>query len=233
MRIFVANESSVLTDAQVEGWMPAFRAYANHVRAYWPRPCTLELVAPADLPAADEGWQMLFLDDSDQAGALGYHDFTPIGKPIAKIFAKTDLDNGYQPTVTFTHELAEMLADPWCSELFQISPTRLLAKENADPVEADALAYTVTPTHGQPVLCSDFVTPAWFIPGHPGPVYDHARHCTKPLQILEGGYMSVFVSGGGWTQVDHLGADVPMDAKGATSRPARYARPRPDATFPS
>ena len=32
---------------------------------------------------------MLVLDTSDQAGALGYHDVTPQGLPLGKVFAKT------------------------------------------------------------------------------------------------------------------------------------------------
>ena len=216
MNLYFANESTVLTDSQVEAWMPAFSTYAGHVRAYWPQPCTLKLVAAKDIPA--DAWQLLFLDDSDQAGALGYHDYTPGGKPISKVFAKTDLDNGYSPTVTATHELAEMIADPWISELFQVSSTKLYAKEVGDPVEADNLGYHITSGGKPAVLVSDFVTPAWFIPGHPGPVYDHAKHCTRPLQILPGGYMSYW-SGGGWHQINAEGADVAKDPADARFRP--------------
>ncbi len=224
MKLYVVNESTVVSDAELASWLPAFKVYVNHVRAYWPRPTTLEVAAKGAIP--DDGWTLLLLDDADQAGALGYHDYTPGGKPISKCFCKTDQQAGYSQTVTITHELAEMMVDPWISELFQVSDTQLYAKEVGDPVEADEFGYHISAGGQQPVLVSDFVTPAWFIPGHPGPVYDHAKHCTAPLQILAGGYMSVFVSGRGWTQITHDGAEVPMDEKGPASRPARYARPR-------
>lgn len=141
-------------------------------------------------------WKVIFADSSDQAGALGYHDFTADGRPISYVFAKDDLENGYSPTVTATHEIAEMIADPWISQVFQVSNKSFYAQEICDPCEADGLGYEI-----DGVLVSDFVTPRYFIPGSEGYILDHAKHITRPLSILPGGYMSVFVSGQGWTQI--------------------------------
>ena len=52
-------------------------------------------------------------DNPDQAGALGYHEITSQGTPLGKVFAKLDLQSGASWTVTLSHELLEMLADPW------------------------------------------------------------------------------------------------------------------------
>jgi hypothetical protein len=225
VKIYVSNRSTVLSDTTIKSWMPAFQRYTEHVRAYWPRPVTLQFVSPADVPA--NVWRLDFIDDDSQvAGALGYHDYTPGMKPISYVFAKTDKIYGYNPTVTATHELAEMMADPYINDLIQVTDTKLYAKEIADPCEADKYGYDITVPGYAPVTVSDFVTPAWFIPGHPGPVYDWNRKCTRPLQIISGGYMSIYVSGEGWTQVTARGTDVPMNEKGEHSRPARYARSR-------
>ena len=35
-------------------------------------------------------WWLVILDNSDQAGALGYHDLTPDSLPLGKVFASTD-----------------------------------------------------------------------------------------------------------------------------------------------
>lgn len=209
MNIYVSNHSTVLTDAAVAAHVPAFQTYCGHVAAYWPRPMTLKFVTPPEVPANQ--WEIRILDDSDQQGALGYHDYQPGGKPISYVFARTDKQYGYNWTVTLTHELAEMAADPWISELFQVTNTKLYAKEIGDPVEADQYGYVIAHT-GQPdTVVSDFVTPAWFIPGHPGPVFDRAKHCTHPLQILSGGYMSIYVSCQGWTQVNAQHEQVAID----------------------
>jgi len=94
-----------------------------------------------------------------------------------------------------------MIADPWISQLFQISNTQFFAQEIGDPVEDDSLGYEIKVDPYPSVLCSDFVTPRWFVPGSEGYVLDHCKKVTTPLDILPGGYMSVFTSGHGWSQV--------------------------------
>src|SRR5919204_1542913 len=198
MNIYVINKSSVVTDSQIRGWLPAFNKFVGHVRAWWPRAATLVWIAKDQEPR--DGWKLIFADKSDEAGALGYHDFTPDGRPISYVFAKDDLQYGYNPTITATHEIAEMIADPWISEAFQVSNTQFFAKEICDPCEADQFAYSIKVNPFPAVQASDFVLPKWFIPGSTGQ-FDWAKKIDRPLKLLPGGYMSVFVSGKGWTQV--------------------------------
>ena len=54
----------------------------------------------------------MFLDSVDVQGALGYHDLTPDGLPLSKVFVKTTLNGGQKVSVTACHELAEMLVEP-------------------------------------------------------------------------------------------------------------------------
>jgi hypothetical protein len=42
---------------------------------------------------------------------VGYHDLTNEGLPLGKVFAGSDMVNGYNWTVTASHELLEMLID--------------------------------------------------------------------------------------------------------------------------
>ena len=37
-------------------------------------------------------WALAFLDRADVANALGYHDLTPDGLPLSKVFVQTTLD---------------------------------------------------------------------------------------------------------------------------------------------
>src|SRR5207247_4192168 len=81
-------------------------------------------------------WAMAFLDDADVAHALGYHDLTPDGLPLSKVFVKTTLTVGQKVSVTACHELAEMLVDP-AIKLCPTGPnTGLYAYETADAVQA-------------------------------------------------------------------------------------------------
>src|SRR5437762_13993781 len=57
-------------------------------------------------------WAMAFLEDADVANALGYHDLTPDGLPLSKVFVKSTRAVGQKVSVTACHELAEMLVDP-------------------------------------------------------------------------------------------------------------------------
>lgn len=214
MKIYCSNLSTALPQPEFVAAFPALKRYLGYVASRWGAWGGASLVQGP--PATADEWQIIILDNSDQAGALGYHDFTPTGKPIGKVFAATDLQYGYSWSVTLTHELAEMIADPYISACMQTSNTRLYAVEVGDPVEADALGFNITISGYPPVLCSDFALPGWFIPGHPGP-YDWKGHCSKPLEVLTGGY-SQYLDAGSWHQVNAQGAEMALDVHEARFR---------------
>src|SRR5579864_6520445 len=155
--IAITNASTCLTDAQVEAVLPALqKQVSDDFKAYWELDCTLSFL-PQNQPLMPGWWQIAIIDDPDQAGALGYHEMSSTGTPFGKIFAKLDKDNGYSWTVTLSHELLEMLADPWIDYCVQAEDGKIYALEVADAVEADELGYEI-----DGVLVSDFVTPSWF-----------------------------------------------------------------------
>ncbi len=53
---------------------------------------------------------MAFLDDAP--GTLAYRDLTPAGPPVSRVFVKTTLAAGALVSVSASHELVEMPADP-------------------------------------------------------------------------------------------------------------------------
>ena len=195
--IAIENQSSVLTDEEVQAAIPALQHQVSYdFKPYWNEGARLVWVPSGSAPPTGAGaWVLSILDDSDQAGALGYHDVTADNTPLMKVFAKTDQDNGLSWTVTASHEILEALADPWISAAWQTSNTEFVALEVGDPVEADELGYTING-----VLVSDFILPAWYVSGLNVPKYDFADHLSGPLQVAPGGYVSIFVSCKGWTQ---------------------------------
>ena len=230
MNIYVINKSAALKDAQVQRWLPAFDLFADHVREWWPRAVSLIWCPREKEP--ELAWKLVFADRSDEAGDLGYHDFTPDGRPISYVFAADDKKYGASPTITATHEIAEMIADPWISENFQITDTRFFAKEICDPCEADEFGYSIKVGRSPAVMASDFVLPKWFIPGSTGQ-FDRCKKIDEPLKILPGGYMSVFTPGGGWRQIGaKKGRRVAVlkhdpKKKGQYGRLTKYGRTRP------
>jgi len=209
-RIAVLNRSTVMQDAAVEKITAALQTQVDRDFApVWGAGAQLQFVARKQ-GAPEAAWWLTVLDDSDQADALGYHDVTARGQPLGKAFAKSDLDAGYQPSVTISHELLEMLADPEINLCAQVGD-RVYAYEVCDPCEADPFGYEIGG-----VRVSDFVTPSWFAPTPvaAGP-YDLRGHIHKPLALLAGGYLQYLELGrnAGWQQV-------------TAARPTARARPR-------
>jgi hypothetical protein len=141
-------------------------------------------------------WWVVFLDDSDQADALAYHDLTNEGLPISKVFVKTLLADKADVGVGATHEICEMAVDPWLNSAYQDPQGVFWAGEICDPVEDDQYGYQIGDT-----LVTDFVTPNWF--GHKfskGPI-DFKGHSRAPFEVLSGGYAQKFDAQTGWVQV--------------------------------
>jgi hypothetical protein len=167
-----------------------------------------------DQPLTAGWWQIVVTDNPDQAGALGYHEMTSQGTPLAKIFAELDVDSGSSWTVTLSHELLEMLADPWVNWCAVGSDTKIYALEVCDAVEADELGYQI-----DGVLLSDFVTPSWFEPTC-ADRRDFKQHLSKELELAPGGDISILDPQHGWTQITARGEGGPAIALGSR----RYRR---------
>jgi hypothetical protein len=161
-------------------------------------------------------WWLIILDNSDIAGVLGYHDATPEGLPLAKVFAETADGYGRPWTVTASHELLEMLADPGMSLVAfkPASPTEssgcLYAYEVCDPCDDDQ--YSIGKNN---IPVSNFVYPAWFEwfrnPSPPWGCGQHTQfiHCYdkdvgEPFQLRPGGHITVIDIPGssGWRQIN-------------------------------
>jgi hypothetical protein len=191
--VALTNESKSLKDSEVKKIVRALQTQVSkHFYPHWGIDARVVFYPRGQQPA--DAWWLVCLETSDVASALGYHDTTPAGLPLGKAFVGSDLQYGYAPSVTMSHELLEMLGDPEINRVVQVGDTEFFSYETCDACEADQYAYKVGD-----VLVSDFVTPSWFCPSFPGP-YDYAGHIAKPLDLLPGGYIGVWSPHGGWTQ---------------------------------
>jgi len=141
-------------------------------------------------------WAIQFLNDADQEGALAYHDLTPGGMPLSKVFVGTTLKAGEKVGPSASHELAEMMVDPAIQMCCTgPDPKAIYAFETADPVED--LSFKVNG-----IDMSDFVTPAYFESFRKAGSarFDYMNQVKRPFQILKGGYQSIY-KGGRWTEV--------------------------------
>lgn len=224
--IAVINASTVVSDTDAEAATAAMQIQVSRdfVPA-WGLDAKLVFV-PKGGKAPAGSWQVALLDNSDQAGALGYHDWTIEGLPIGKVFANTDIDAGTSWTTTFSHEVLELRADPDIVRCVFIESTsgggRLYALETSDAPEDDQFGYKING-----ILLSDFVYPSWFEPSwQPNSVqFDFGKHITQPFQLLPGGYISYYDvgTGNGWQQ---LTADLQPNRKARAPIGSRRERRR-------
>ena len=196
VQISVINASTVLQDSEIKPVVDALQQQVTtDFLPPWGVNAQLTFFASGATPTPGTWW-LSILDDSDQAGALGYHDLTPDGLPLGKVFAGTDLKVGNSWSVTASHELLEMLADPNINLTVLVQTNSqtagtLYAYEVCDACEADNLGYKIGD-----VLVSDFVLPSWFESFRPSKstLFDHQGKITEPLQLLPGGYIGCLIS---------------------------------------
>src|SRR5437764_6891042 len=106
--VAIVNASTVCTDAELKSYVgPLQRQVSEHFAPVWGADAKIDFVPKGKKPPKGSWW-IAILDDSDQAGALGYHDLTADGLPLSKVFAKSDKHYGNSVSVTISHELLEM-----------------------------------------------------------------------------------------------------------------------------
>jgi hypothetical protein len=190
--ITVVNEAKTSWGVTPSAVVAALQKYVDDRFApIWGVPATLA----SGTQIKKGAWGLAFLDDADQANALGYHDLTPDGLPLGKVFVRTTLSSKNLVSVTASHELAEMLVDPAINLAAEAPDGTFYAYEVADPVEEETFDVDGIPM-------SNFAYPSWF-EGFRKPnsaQFDEMKTCKKPFEIRPGGYMPVFKDGE-WTQI--------------------------------
>lgn len=208
--IYIKN-SSQLPDAVFVDALPAFQAATDQdFEPEWNAGANLVYVGAGDVPAG--GWSISLVDHPDCMFCAGFHD-VDAGVPVAQVGVDLTSEDGAKDwQVTFTHELFELLADPFINRGMSITTKpgakpKWFALEVGDPVEANRLAYPRTSASGGDVWISDFITEAWFRRGSHGP-WDFRAHTKRPLQVLKDGYQLVWT---GWAWGYMAAFKIPRD----------------------
>lgn len=216
MQIAIINQAHAL-DAAVGAWVAALqRQMTEHFEPVYAYGAKLRYVPKGEKPRPEEF--PLYLADRAPADAdyLGYHDQDEKGRPIGYVFLQTSINAGESPTVTLSHEVLELVANPFCDQAAMgPSAKRLLvAYEACDAVQGDT--YKI-----DGIEVSNFVYPNYFGLGDPGP-YDHMRLIKKPFEIRRGGYEIHAGADRQWVAADIKGRRV--QPKHLGSRTAHYLR---------
>jgi hypothetical protein len=198
VHVCLVSESRHVSQADLANVAGALQAQVT--RDFQPLWKASAIVVSAAVPPPG-AWPIIVRDTLDEPGALGYHTDTH-RQPVSYVEATSDW------TVTVSHELLEMLADPFGSRLWVAKGpdgqgrVRYLI-EVCDPPEA------VTYDIGG-VAVSDFCTPAFFhTVKRLGHQYSLTGALTQPRTILKGGYLSYVDEGHAWHQVTWFDGDEP------------------------
>lgn len=219
--IYVQNLApQYISDATIRRDIPAWQQAVNEDFApSWNTP-QYRLIFTGRRPAPKGAISAVFVKSGPVKGALAYHTVTR-GVPQIVVYAGTGDYYGYDNSVSFTHELFELAADPtitttnqgwpydwvWTQtpDGFNQTPQdegTVWAQEVCDPVEE--LSYLI-----DGVKISDFITPNWFNDEVAGG-YDWMGAVQQPFTVLRGGYAQYF-NGSSWVLVDdfrHAGRDA-------------------------
>lgn len=184
MEIAVQINTSRLTGSDL-----AFQARAVNIQieqhwapAYLDEPWPVRSYASVLGLVAGTFWPVVILDDVGKPGALGFHDDVA-GLVFGRVKAPSDPNDGS----TLSHEALELRGDPRCDVWLPMGDGREVARELCDPCEQDQYAIAVTiGGETRSILVSDFVLPAWFVPGAPGP-YTYMDTVDQPFGLSRNG----------------------------------------------
>lgn len=195
--IYLKRETDKLTDAEVALIAAACDVQVRfHLAPVW---VTLRrkikvLGRHRKVPAGDQ--LLRLVDYSDVNDALGYHYEAEGDVVTGVVGVGTILDSGsqvltgqYAVSTIVSHEVCEMVVNPWVSGWSDTGQGWLVATEVCDPVQADY--YDING-----VAVANFVTPDFFSPVvSAGDRFDYLGTLTAPFQIADGGYVLNYEDG--------------------------------------
>lgn len=226
MHIAVINESTMVNNADITTMCAAIQTQlTSHVLPHWGMVNGVIRFYSDKVQVPSGAWVVNMLDDSTQAGALGYHS---IDNDVvdAFIFAQPILSNGgvtmlfdpsnpqqYTVSATLSHEVCEMIGDVYANGFSvgpQIEQGNMYAQELCDPIENDSYGIQV---NGGQIAVSNFILPTWFDPeatAQDAP-FDYLHKLTAPFTMDDGGYMIVAAMSGEQQVMNRVfGSKVPQ-----------------------
>jgi hypothetical protein len=211
-----------ISDRQILHAIPAWQHAVNvDFARYW-HTTRFQLVFIGTRKAPVGGMQATFVGKGPVKGALAYH-WVDGNAPSITVYAGTGDYYGYSNSVSFTHELFELAADPvtslvnqgWPYDYYWLEGKDMTIRmapqfgvygwfnEVCDPVEADY--YLIGD-----VKISDFITPSWFNDGV-GQRYDFMGVAKQPFWIRPGGYAQ-YLGANGWEVITNFRHGHPADS---------------------
>lgn len=195
-------------------WALNYQALYHYGRSPWVQrgyapPSHVHLL-PKGVPIPGGAWPIILLDNSDVAEALGYHDnqlfkssdhavrgLAPGGTPFSKVFVHTAQGAGIDPAEVASHEMLEMLVDPYVSNEATVRKVLNRPKkefyivEVGDPVQGNGYDVGAPDGHHCGVTVADFAWPRWWGMAQTRAAMSFREAVKNAFEIGAQGYMSV------------------------------------------
>lgn len=204
--ITIENQQTVLTPKDVFNlaWAVNYQLVYHYGRSPWVTEglasAAHAMLLPAGVKPPAGSWNLILLDTTDQAGALGYHDDengTTI--PYSDVFVKTSVDDGAHPAAVASHEALEMTVDPNVDDP-RVEPNpaeggKLYIVEVGDPVQGNDYDVGLPEGRVTGTYVADFAYPAWWGLQQPDALLSFRNSVRTPFQIAPQGYISWLPAG--------------------------------------
>ena len=217
--VYIRNAAPrYFSDKAIRRDIPAWTKAANRDFAPVWRTPHVRIVLLGRREAPRGGIVATFKQKGPISGALAFHG-SHAGVPYIVVYSGVTQYYGYSPSLAFTHELFEMLADHFVSgfnigyltqsyyvgtDAYPMPKWAPWFNEVCDPVEK----YTYK---RDGVRISDFITPNWFNDPVSKTGYDYLGLVQYPFQVLKGGYAQFVIDGSVTVVQDFKGAGRDAD----------------------
>lgn len=216
-------------------WAVKYQVSWQYGRSAWIRrglaPSATIMQLPKGMKPPKGAWNIILMDHTDQAGALGWHsDDSGTNIPYGEVFCGTAKEYGMSVAEVLSHEVLEMLVDPYVEGVqprVVLHDGRYWIVEVGDPVQG--CGYDVGEPEGRPtgMIVADFAEPAWWLLPNAaaaamGP-FSYRSSVKKGFTLSPNGYMSTAPQNEpeNWTQT--YGSDE-AGAKKAAERDSFISR---------
>ncbi len=215
--ITVENQSTVLSPKDLFNlvWAVNYQVLYHYGRSRWVTgghaPPGHVVLLPKGGKPPPGAWNLILLDTSDQAGALGYHDDeSGTGVPFADVFCQSATADGASASSVASHEALEMLVDPDVSKVKTAlrkapgQPDMLYIVEACDAVQGNDYDVGAPEGASTGTLVADFCLPAWWeLEPETADGYSYRKRVWAPWALAPQGYISVApgTDPGAWSQI--------------------------------
>lgn len=194
MILIPCSATSLVPNATGEAWVKALQKQVDgDFSPVWNIGDTLQYVGDSQTELPKPGDRIVrIVPSSSDAGTLGSH-WLDGSRPSGEVGAQTCVDDNVEISSCLSHEILELLLDPYATMAFQVGRF-FLAAEACDRVEDSDKNYKI-----DGVMVENFSTPAAFN-GTGGP-YDFRKMLTSNILAPNGYQLQVDIGSGQWSQV--------------------------------